>query len=422
VDPRNYLEKLVGFNPLVLRLVYGTRERGASVKGLEGLLNLEWVEGYSWIVPLTKPGYEFYKSGPDAGFRLEEEHVAGRGERPHAVLLADVLNIASAWMGSSPNATMYLRQVFSHLRQFLPEIRPRGLETTIGITVRPSRRPIPPLVCMAEKGSESAEIVKAAGFEEWGDARKGATKYKLDLNVLRKGEPTGETQKKALKTFLTYYHNPNLGIYNEPFDVADIEDQPTPSQRAQQETGFDELKLPGRLSVEGEGALTQLRESLDRVRAHATNDPEFRTLVLGTIEGFASEVRAMALPSPRSGTRAEPPRIGHPIIEGLAKLWDEREALPRLELVRRFQETLDNFHEKESLGSFTLNSVGTRWVNRIATACRIKLMLNSEAVTMRCANQGARDGYFLPRYARRSPAAVPGAGSNSFPSLKAVAL
>ncbi len=203
---------------------------------------------------------------------------------------------------------------------------------------------------------------------------------------------------------------------------SDVETREPQGFLGAENTGLRGLQLPARQSVEREGALAQLRETLDRLRAHATEDPQFRKLVLKTIEDYACEVRTMAPPNPRSGPRAEPPRVGHPIIEDLGKLWDEREAMQGPERARRLQQILNRFHEKESLGSFALNSVATRWVNRIATKCRIKLMLNGQAVTVRCANQGARDGYFLPRYARRDTAAVPDAGSNSFPKLTAIAI
>jgi len=171
--------------------------------------------------------------------------------------------------------------------------------------------------------------------------------------------------------------------------------------------------------LERKGVLAQLRETLDRVRAHSTDDPEFRRLVLKTIEDYAGELRTMAPPNPRSGTRAEPARVGHPIIVELAKLWDERGTIEPEERVRRFQQILDRFHRAKSLDSFELNKSACQWVNQIAAKNDIKLMLNGTvAVRLRCAPRGK--GYFAPLRAKRGGPPVKKAGSKEFPSLTAL--
>src|SRR5262249_8679812 len=111
---------------------------------------------------------------------------------------------------------------------------------------------------------------------------------------------------------------------------------------------------------------------------------------------------------------------GHPIIEELAKLWDEREVLARPEFVRRLQQTLDRLRQAKSLGNYDLNEAACRWVNQLAAKNDIKLMLEggTTAVRLRCAKRG--DGYFSPRRAKRGGTPIKGKGSKQFPRLRAV--
>jgi hypothetical protein len=203
-------------------------------------------------------------------------------------------------------------------------------------------------------------------------------------------------------------------------DVPRIEQRPTdqegdaPSPRSP----LIELRLPSRLPLE---ALAQLHEALDQVRASAVGDPEFRRMALEVIEDCARGLRTIAPATPRTGPRAEPPRVGHPLVEKLAALWDEREAIPRPELVRQFQQILDRFHEDKTLGSYEKNLTATRWINRLATKSRMKLLFEERAVTLRCEDRG-ETGTFIARLGGRNGKAVPGSNSPEFPCVKAVAL
>jgi hypothetical protein len=128
------------------------------------------------------------------------------------------------------------------------------------------------------------------------------------------------------------------------------------------------------------------------------------------VEPAANQGRGRATPLPCEG---------HPVIESLAGLWDQRKSLPPARFAHRFQVILDQFHRQGTLGSFELNDAAVRWINQLAAKNDVKLMLNGEiAVRLRCAKRG--DGYFQPRRAKRGGRPVPKAGSKQFPLLRAI--
>ena len=110
------------------------------------------------------------------------------------------------------------------------------------------------------------------------------------------------------------------------------------------------------------------------------------------------------------------PREGHPLIEQLAGLWDQRETL-HAPIARRFQEILDrSTSSKPSAPTSRTRGDALDQPHRVKT--HIKLMLDDEAVTIRCVNQGRREA-FPPREARRGGGGE-GRRSTSFPQLRAV--
>ena len=150
--------------------------------------------------------------------------------------------------------------------------------------------------------------------------------------------------------------------------------------------------------------------------------------------------------------RKAPSRTGHPLIEDFALLWDQRESLSRDQFVKKFQNLLDDFYLKKSLGGFKNNNTACRWANTIARTERIRMFIEINeakyeeltskkidtgsadvqepvtirplvkiAVTIECEDNG-RTGSFSPRMARRPPTRVTGYSSPEFPKISTVPL
>ena len=194
-------------------------------------------------------------------------------------------------------------------------------------------------------------------------------------------------------------------------------------ERGPDESGLGELRLPSPLS-------SKARQALSTIVTKLGEHPELAPLVRARCdEVMISQTESVRVVPPVvahgpkgrgvSGEKVPLAREGHPIIEKLTALWDEREALARQEFVRRYQQILDRFHETKSLGSYESNLVATRWVNRLASKNSIKLLFNGEAVTIYCSDRG-ESGLFVPRQAKGRTAAIKGASSYAFPSLTAM--